>query len=305
MAVDIWSLGLIALLLAAPKHDIPDELNRMSQSDLDRCLTENFRNYCPQPSINAKCFIWGCLQVSPSDRINTTKAECHDWLRTPEKHLEFFRRLDQRMMADWSPKRHLKPMPWELQSLKDALEQPNYSCEDGDQGNGEDDESGLLEADLDDDSSLTSTCFLKPDPGDDEISLVSIPAEFNPPPTWEEATTPLQVQNASKKALSTSQKPRLVSSSDSKAIHQKSQKKRKRKPSKILDSLFLPLTGLERHLRPASTGVKREEILEELKKTNSKFLKEGSSSKRGVPTRETLHPHVEPNTKRQRNKCSS
>lgn len=282
-------MGLIALLLVAPNYEIPDDLNRMSQGDLDRCLTKDFEKYRPLPSSNAKGFIQGCLRVSPDDRISTAEAESHDWLHTPQKHIEFFRRLDQRMLADWSLEKHLKPLPWELQSLKDALERPDHCDQAAEQGDRDNDEEEPMKSGFCGDSAEVSAYFPKPDPDEEEITLVSIPTRPSPPPKWEDATTPPKVRSAGTKALSTT----------------RSQNKRKRRTTKIPNGLFLPLTGLERHLHPVSTGTKRETILEELKKTNSMFLKEGVGSKGSSPVGETLRLPAKPNVKKQRNKRRS
>lgn len=304
MAVDLWSLGLIALLLVTSKQGASDDLNRMSQHDLDKCLFMTFKKYRPRPSLNAQFFIEGCLRVSPDDRISTTEAECHDWLCTPEKHREFFRCLEERMLADWSPQKHLKPLPWELQSLRDSLEQSTYCYQDEEQANRDNNVGEPIKSGSGGDFNKSSAYFPNPELDGDETALVSIPASFNPTPKWENATNPTKVRGADEKTLYTRENMRLTHSRNLTISNRKtqSQHNKKRRATKIPDSLFLPPTGLERHLCPASTGLKREAILDELKKTNSMFIKGGVGAKDNASAGRPLRLPAKPNTKRQRNK---
>ena len=304
MAVDMWSLGLIALNLVTPKHDIPEHLSYMSQDKIDQCLAGHFDILRPRPSLKAMSFIRGCTRACPEQRMNTAEAQCHDWLCTPEKHLDFFRRFDKKMMADWSIQKYLKPMPLELQDFKDDLEHLSYPTSHRERGGKGGDESRLGHV-----SNEASAYSPIPEPDDNEMSLVCIPARFNPPPTWDQAAAaPPQARNTGDRASSTTGTPHLPPSSDPAARNQKSQRqiKRRRRTPKIPESNILPLPDLGRHLRPGPTGVQREQVLEELKKTKSVFLKPGQVS----PVHETAtsvscRPQAEPNTKKPRNKAGS
>jgi hypothetical protein len=208
--------------------------------------------------------------------MNTAEAQSHDWLCTPEKHLEFFRRFDKKMMADWSIDKYLKPMPLELQSFKDDLEHLSYPVSHRAQGGKGEDESRLGHG-----SNEASAYLPIPEPDENEMSLVCIPAKFNPPPTWDQAAAaPPQVRNIGDRASLTTNSSHLLPSSDSGARNKETeqQPKKRRKTSKIPESNILPLPDLGRHLRPAPTGARREQVLEELKKTNSVFLKPGQVS---------------------------
>lgn len=304
MAVDMWSLGLIALNLVAPEHDIPEHLSYMSQDEIDQCLTAHFDILRPRPSLKAMSFIRGCIRACPEQRMNTVEAQSHDWLCTPEKHLEFFRRFDKRMLADWSIHKYLKPMPLELQSFKDDLEHLSYSVSHREQG-----DKGRGESRLEYGSNEASAYLPIPEPDENEMSLVCIPAKFDPPPTWDQtASAPPPVRNTGDRVSSTTGTPHLPPSSDPGARNHRPrrQTKRRRKTSKIPESNILPLPDVGRHLRPAPTGVQREQGLKELKETKSVFLKPGQVSPvHSTTTLVSCRPQAEPNTKKPRNKGGS
>ncbi|KAH7001996.1 kinase-like domain-containing protein [Ilyonectria destructans] len=120
-AVDIWSLGIVALVLLASSSD-PDieDINRLTQSDIEEYLKSTFAKMHKQPSRDGKNFLWCCLQTVPQARMSAIGAECHNWLCTPDKYLRFFQLLDNKMMSDWKPQDELKPMPWELPNLRSS-----------------------------------------------------------------------------------------------------------------------------------------------------------------------------------------
>ncbi|KGQ07621.1 Meiosis-specific serine/threonine-protein kinase me k1 [Beauveria bassiana D1-5] len=98
-AADIWSLGIISLLLVSGCGlDGIDGLARLDQSAL-RIILHDLLSHCPIASVNAKSFVLSCMKTKASDRISSVGANCHDWFHTPTKHLEFFQQLDARMAA--------------------------------------------------------------------------------------------------------------------------------------------------------------------------------------------------------------
>ncbi|KAG9498788.1 hypothetical protein J7337_009599 [Fusarium musae] len=120
-AVDIWSLGVVALLLlASDNHDT--ELNKMEQGDIVEYLTRLFNGMQTKPSPEGIEFVWNCLKVDPSQRINAYGAKTHTWLCPLKRNRELFKRMDSRTLASWKPQDKLKPMPWVLPDL--ALSNP-------------------------------------------------------------------------------------------------------------------------------------------------------------------------------------
>ncbi|KAM3564178.1 hypothetical protein MY1884_000920 [Beauveria asiatica] len=98
-AADIWSLGIISLLLVSGCGlDGIDGLARLDQSAL-RIIIHDLLSHCPKASANAKSFVLSCMKTKASHRITSLGANCHDWFHTPTKHLEFFQQLDARMTA--------------------------------------------------------------------------------------------------------------------------------------------------------------------------------------------------------------
>ncbi|KAF5582173.1 CAMK kinase [Fusarium pseudocircinatum] len=115
-AVDIWSLGVVALLLlASDNHDT--ELNKMEQGDIAEYLTRLFNGMQTKPSLEGIEFVWNCLKVDPLQRINAYGAKTHRWLCPLKKNRELFKRMDSRSLASWKPQDKLKPMPWVLPDL--------------------------------------------------------------------------------------------------------------------------------------------------------------------------------------------
>lgn len=199
-----------------------EALAKYDQVALDDHLDRTFNQTDPPPSDTATNFIKRCLRVPCEKRMTITEAENHDWLCTPKKHLEFFRKFDKRMMADWQLEAQLKPMPLELQSLKDALVRPGFS--DNELGKDVTNASSTCEQPVKQESQ-TSEYFVKPEipqhkvgplklssktmstqvqamdvyeyfapsdtPGtaDDEVDLVSMPPWTDPPPSSLTMTT--------------------------------------------------------------------------------------------------------------------
>lgn len=104
------------MLAASIDFDI-STLTQLKQDELDKTLKFDVFKSCLKLSKNGKIFVWKCLQISPKDRLTVIEAGCHDWLCTPEKHLEFFTKLDRRILADWHPPKYLQPMPLQIPSV--------------------------------------------------------------------------------------------------------------------------------------------------------------------------------------------
>ncbi|KAJ3496533.1 hypothetical protein NLG97_g2584 [Lecanicillium saksenae] len=98
-AADIWSLGVISMLLVSGCGLAGiDGLARLDQDSL-RSVLHDLLASCTQVSANAKSFVLGCMRISAKFRITSSDANCHDWFHTPTSHLEFFQTLDARTAA--------------------------------------------------------------------------------------------------------------------------------------------------------------------------------------------------------------
>ncbi|KAK2605996.1 hypothetical protein QQS21_003622 [Conoideocrella luteorostrata] len=119
-AMDMWSLGVVTTVMLSAGLDIEDAITGISRCDQDTLL-ERLQQHIFPPSLklsqNGKAFVWQCLQVSPQDRMTVFEAQWHDWMRTPESHLQFFERLDQNILGDWQARAEASPMPLQLPSV--------------------------------------------------------------------------------------------------------------------------------------------------------------------------------------------
>ncbi|OAR01632.1 hypothetical protein LLEC1_03287 [Akanthomyces lecanii] len=100
-AADIWSLGVIAMLLVSGCGlDGIDGLAQMEEEPLRAALHDRLASSRERhSSANAESFILSCLKIKASHRITSAGADCHDWFHTPTSHLEFFQKLDARAAA--------------------------------------------------------------------------------------------------------------------------------------------------------------------------------------------------------------
>lgn len=117
-AVDVWSLGLVALRLVTYEVESFGGFTRMSQQSLEEKVKTMIKGISPKRSSNSQRFVLACLQLAPMHRITAAEAECHDWFCTPKKHFKFFQRLDQRCRTNLDDSTHLTPMPWDLTTLQ-------------------------------------------------------------------------------------------------------------------------------------------------------------------------------------------
>ena len=92
-------------------------LSRCSQQELDRSLRVDIFHPSLKLSRNSKIFVWRCLQIAPNKRLTSLEAERHEWLCAPEKHLNFFKQLDRKVLRGWEASKALTPMPLQLPSV--------------------------------------------------------------------------------------------------------------------------------------------------------------------------------------------
>ncbi|KAF4999021.1 hypothetical protein FDECE_11637 [Fusarium decemcellulare] len=252
-AVDIWSLGVVTLLLqASNNHDA--NLNRMDQEEIRDYLCNVFENLPNKPSQNGVDFTWSCLQTIPSERMNALEAQGHAWLCSPRKHLQFFKHLDQRIMSSWKPQDKLKPMPWELPNLYfEATRTPAGTRRYVESSNA-DDEKSSVKGEASNPGVEVESPFVVPEPKSERQSSTN--------------SSMTEEQHAKERHQHTPwhefQKPSHPARSELRP-------KRKRL-SRVKDTTLHPLPGLDRHLRPPVNHNHRQNVLRELERSNSKFL---------------------------------
>ncbi|KAG5981247.1 hypothetical protein E4U55_003140 [Claviceps digitariae] len=119
-AVDMWAVGIVTAIMLTASLETDGVIAKLCQSNQDIILhylkCDIFRPDL-KLSKNSKIFVWQCLQRSPPDRLTAPEAECHDWLCTPEEHLQFFKQLDRKILGEWKVKSELSPMPLQLPSV--------------------------------------------------------------------------------------------------------------------------------------------------------------------------------------------
>lgn len=240
-----------------------------------------FSKMIKQPSANGKKFIWDCLQRLPTDRLTATEAECHEWLCKPQRYLDFFERLDIKMKKAWIPQTEIRPMPLELPSVVgNELPSLDSHTSHHDQANEQEPchpplatttSSHHFQKQKSKDSGIASEFFENTEPQScsevqvchsaNETRLIEMPPKQTRPP-WEGFQKPTS------------------------PFSQSDQFMRKVAKFKIHDAALLPLTNLDRHLHPHPDRNHRRQVLEELKKTNSKFLIEKSPFVPATPVKE-------------------
>lgn len=133
----MWSLGMVALaLLSTITNAELQELTQMDQASLAECVDTIISKRKVPPSENGLLFVRSCLQVSPIKRLKADNAMRHVWLCTPKKHVDFFRRLDNKMMESFQVQDEIRAIPWELPDVEGvgahqpaAVDQvPNLGC---------------------------------------------------------------------------------------------------------------------------------------------------------------------------------
>lgn len=115
-AVDMWSLGIVALcLLTGEPLASYLEMKHISQVDiaarLDRLRpdpeSQNQWNYLTD---QAKDFLTKLLMLDPADRMTADQAVAHSWFTHPSKIGRELNRLYQRSVQGWVPRRVIDNM---------------------------------------------------------------------------------------------------------------------------------------------------------------------------------------------------
>lgn len=111
-AADMWSLGIVALLLLAPysQRDYAD-LSPMDQQELEISLKNDFFNSNNTSSEEAQNFVWQCLRVQAAVRLTASQAVRHDWLNNSAAHVKFFKKFDLKIREAWKQTADLNAMP--------------------------------------------------------------------------------------------------------------------------------------------------------------------------------------------------
>ncbi|POR32136.1 Protein kinase-like domain protein, partial [Tolypocladium paradoxum] len=276
-AVDMWSLGIVTLTLLTRHMDVGLEaLDRVEQHVLDIFLEVSVFEEGTQFSSDSEQFVWRCLQVLPSDRLSAIEAQCHDWLCTPENHLERFQELDRRTMGDWKAQTQLSPMPYELPDVRaqhlSMSEMQQQQLRLSDRFNPAEEQSQTP-----DETSQYFHGFVKPanNTASDEVadragSTSDTGPEFGSRAnSWVTETSPIVQYLLPPGKYPDDQSPQAAN-----AAAQPVAKRLRRSKVRIQDAALLPWTGLGKNLSlgSKSTNYQREQVLEELKRANAKFL---------------------------------
>lgn len=303
-AIDIWSLGMVVFLLLAMSLDPNFEgMNRMSQDELKDFLSGNFSNLNHELSINAKNFIWRCLQTMPSMRMTAFDAECHDWLCTPDKHLSFFQELDRRMLGDWKRQEELRPMPFEIPDVGRGSSPATESNVEGrfSQYFAPKIDNPLQTSEPTSTAHLVGTRCGVADAGikvEQSLSRASEPGAKTTAFTHKQTGLDMQHTPTSKQ----SQLPWEGFCKPPETFVKPSPPAKRKRPSRsrFSDAALLPLNNLERHLRLPPTDRQREQVLEELKRSNAKFIIEHDSIMPETPPKVISLHQAPPIIKRQK-----
>ncbi|KAM0255770.1 hypothetical protein ACHAQJ_005440 [Trichoderma viride] len=265
-AVDVWSLGLVALRLLTYDVESFGSLTRMDQQSLEQVVKTMVQEVSPKRSSNSQRFVLACLQLIPIHRITAAEAECHDWFCTPQKHFEFFQQLDQRCLTDLSDDIQLQPMPWDLASLQSfsPASTPGKSSAN----------NGKVTTGWGSPPCVETSGYFKRPKQDTESNKLELLTGLSSPPQEpgallsiaKPATGNLGVAYKAGKSLNT---PRSYHHKGDRKVEARILTSRQ---LRMIDMIQLPLSGVERHLKPANSKTHREEVLAELKRLNAKFL---------------------------------
>ncbi|KAF4437508.1 CAMK kinase [Fusarium acutatum] len=269
-AVDIWSLGVVALLLlASDNHDT--ELNKMEQGDITEYLTRLFNGMQTKPSLEGIEFVGNCLKVDPLQRINAYGAKTHAWLCPPKKNRELFKRMDSRALASWKPQDKLKPMPWVLPDLAPS-NPPTPTRSPG---------SSISQYFTTTPTRFETTTTKSRDrvheiaaESDTGTATSKTTSSFSVPPR------PCGTLRESATNLKKPQPPWQGFRNPNGSANTEFPSKRRRVPrARTHDTANVPLPGLERHLRSPNSPTPRyrQNVLSALERTKSKFLTDSIS----------------------------
>ncbi|PNP38053.1 hypothetical protein TGAMA5MH_10152 [Trichoderma gamsii] len=267
-AVDMWSLGLVTLRLLTLDADGFGSLTQMDQSSLEKAVKAIIQVVSPKLSSNSLRFASACLQLTPINRITAAEAECHDWFCTPQKHFEFFQQFDKRCFEEApSDSTQLKPMPWDLAGLQlfSPTSTPGKNSADGGENSTPWDSSSCIE------KSIYFGGAHK------DVKLAELELATNLSSPHQEFKAPLPKAKPVLGYLEACKTKKTL-----KTLHNSSHKGYRKVEARILtaqqmrvcDVLQLPLTELDKHLKPTNADPKhhREVVLAELERLDAKFL---------------------------------
>jgi serine/threonine protein kinase len=282
-AVDVWSLGVVALVLLASDHH-NTELNRMDEEEVGEYIMQLFNALPKRISSDGIDFVWSCLKVDPLHRISASEAMSHDWLCNPEKNRELYRRMDFRILSSWRPQNKLKPMPWVLPDLAPSSP-PTPSRSPGSSTSQYFTTTPTRVKSSPGDSENNTDTQAKPDSGRELEGAVS---------TFVVPARPSDVNSGNLEAHLAQKKVKQIQppwQDFLKHGHPSTvdlPSKRRRVPrSSVHDTAGLPLPGLDRHLRAPAKYHHRQDVLSALERTKSKFLVDKSPNIPSTP-RDTL-----------------
>ncbi|KAL7807374.1 kinase-like protein [Trichoderma aethiopicum] len=269
-ALDMWSLGLITLRMLTFDVECFGSLTRMDQKSLEQTVTTMLEEVSPKRSSDGQRFVLACLQLAPMKRMTAAEAECHDWFCTPQKHLEFFQRLDERCQTELTDDdTHLKPMPWDLASLRPLSAAPTPAKASATTSGG----SGLRSLRRNSPPCVETSGHFRDAQESGQAARSGLLPGLSSPPGSGPLTPKLQL---------TMESPGVTpNASRGLATPQRDGNDEDRKPEiriltsrqlRICDVLQLPLPNLNRHLKQVRNEHRREEVLAELKRLNAKFL---------------------------------
>ncbi|OTA81607.1 hypothetical protein M434DRAFT_37491 [Hypoxylon sp. CO27-5] len=121
LAVDIWSLGMIAVFLLAPDHHVaPTGFMKMSQEAIDDWLDTVFEDpYHQDTTHNCQDFIRSCLMYEPDRRIEAAEAKHHPWFEQQSDRRDFKFHMRENTET-WKPVHFISPPVQELPDLENT-----------------------------------------------------------------------------------------------------------------------------------------------------------------------------------------
>ncbi|KAI1144008.1 kinase-like protein [Hypoxylon sp. FL0543] len=121
LAVDIWSLGMIAIFLLAPDHHVaPSSFMKINQAAVDEWLDSVFEDPFQQHiSSNCEAFIRSCLMHEPKRRIEASQAKRHPWFQQQPGRRRFKFHMKESAKT-WKPVHLIAPPVQELPDLENT-----------------------------------------------------------------------------------------------------------------------------------------------------------------------------------------
>lgn len=267
-SVDMWSLGIVALLLLAPYGDRDyADLTSMEQQELEISLKDEFFNPSSQCSPEAQKFVWECLRVQANARLTASQAARHAWLNSSPAHLKFFEKFDRKVRASWKDSAELNAMPWDIPCVLSRLGTRNADSKGSE-------ESAYF-------ATPREATVSTDEEDDDEVSLVKVIPDPTPDGfTFQKPTLPVKtIVRPTRKSAPLTPKPSQPAPLQYGERARRRQSKRKRmselnlRPDlKIHESMHLPLNTLAHKLPLTPNTKKRRQVLEELKQSKALFL---------------------------------